>query len=68
MRIFKKYLPLMIAKYVKTFFKGRLYIEGRGGYHFENGQLVMPSEADHMHMKTVREINSTIAQLNRQLA
>ena len=35
MRIFKKYLPVMIAKYVKTFFKGRIYIQGRGGYEFD---------------------------------
>ncbi len=65
MRIFKKYLPLMIAKYVKTFFKGRIYINGRGGYQFEQGQLVLPREADKMHRITVQEINSTIAQIRK---
>ncbi len=65
MRIFKKYLPLMIAKYVKTFFKGRLYINGRGGYQFEHGRLLLPSEADRMHQLTVQEINSTIAQIRK---
>jgi hypothetical protein len=64
MRIFKKYLPVMIAKYVKTFFKGRIYIQGRGGYEFDQGHLVMPETADHMHKNTVSEVNSTISQLS----
>ncbi|GAA4495585.1 DUF1107 domain-containing protein [Pseudaeromonas paramecii] len=68
MRIFKKYLPLMIARYVKTFFKGRLYIQGRGGYQFEQGKLMMPMQADTLHKHTVQEINQTIANLNKQAA
>ena len=65
MRIFNKYLPLMIAKYVKTFFKGRLYIHGRGGYEFEGGQLKLPKEADTLHKTTVSEVNTTISQLSK---
>ena len=64
MRIFKKYLPFMIAKYVKTFFKGRIYIQGRGGYEFDKGHLVMPATPDHVHKNTVTEVNSTISQLS----
>jgi hypothetical protein len=37
MRVFKKYLPLMVAKHVKTFFKGRIYIHGRGRFDFQSG-------------------------------
>ncbi|MGL4504563.1 MAG: DUF1107 family protein, partial [Aeromonas sobria] len=37
MRVFKKYLPLMVAKHVKTFFKGRIYIHGRGRFDFQFG-------------------------------
>ena len=55
MRIFKKYFPALIAKYVRTFFRGRLYIHGRGGYEFENGKVVMPVEADPVHRATVQE-------------
>ena len=45
MRVFKKYLPLMVAKHVKTFFKGRIYIHGRGRFDFHSGLLVMPTPA-----------------------
>ncbi len=65
MRIFKKYLPVMIAKYVKTFFKGRIYIQGRGGYEFDKGQLVMPITADRVHKNTVTEVNTTIGELSK---
>ncbi len=68
MRIFKKYFPMLIAKYVRTFFKGRLYIHGRGGYEFENGKVVMPFQADSMHRETVQELNNTIAEITKKAA
>ncbi len=64
MRIFKQYSPKQIAKHVKFFFKGRLYIKGRGGYTFEYGKLVMPVQADDLHSLTVSEINNCIANLS----
>jgi hypothetical protein len=67
-RIFKKYLPAMIAKYVRTFFRGRLYIHGRGGYEFDNGKIVMPPEADQVHRATVQELNSKIAEITKKAA
>ena len=68
MRIFKKYLPAMIAKYVRTFFRGRLYIHGRGGSEFDNGIIVMPPEADQVHRATVQELNSKIAEITKKAA
>ena len=65
MRIFKKYLPVMIAKYVKTFFKGRSYVQGRGGSEFDRGHLVMPITADRVHKNTVTEVNTTIDELSK---
>ena len=65
MRIFIKYLPVMIAKYDKTFFKRRMYIQGRGGYEFDRGQLVMPITADRVHKNTVTEVNTTIDELSK---
>ena len=50
----------MIAKHVRTFFKGRLYIYGRGAYEFNNGSIVMPAEADEKHRDTVKELNTYI--------
>ncbi len=64
MRIFKNYSPKVVAKYVKFFFKGRLYINGRGGYVFEHGRVVMPRSADPIHHATVTEINRQISSLS----
>ena len=50
----------MIAKHVRTFFKGRLYIHGRGAYEFDKGAVLMPVGADDKHRDTVRELNSYI--------
>jgi len=66
MRVFKHYHPKMIAKHVKAFFSGRLYIDGRGGYVFNRGRLVMPICADEMHRQTVLEINRVIAGFEQQ--
>jgi hypothetical protein len=66
MRVFKQYHPKMIAKHVKGLFCGRLYIDGRGGYVFNRGRLVMPIGADETHRQTVQEINRVIAGFEQQ--
>lgn len=63
MRIFHKYQPLLIAKHVKGFFSGRLYIHGRGAFSYTMGLLVMPDNAKARHKETVLEINRLIAQM-----
>ncbi len=60
MRIFKKYVPALIAKHIRTFFKGRMYIQGKGAYEFDNGTMLMPAQADVKHASTVNEINRAI--------
>jgi hypothetical protein len=61
MKIFVKYTPTRIARYVKTFFKGRLYIKGRGAYAFENGRLATLSHfQSKRHQQTVVDINEHI--------
>ncbi len=35
MRIFQRYNPLKVAKYVKTLFRGRLYIKDVGAFEFD---------------------------------
>lgn len=69
MKIFKKYSPQHIARYVKAFFKGHLYIEGRGAFLFDHGK-VMPL-ANHRtinHQKTAAEINQCIEAMNHHIA
>ncbi len=68
MRVFKKYLPLMVAKHVKTFFKGRIYIHGRGRFDFQSGLLMMPLQADIPHRQTVLEVNELISRLHMDAA
>lgn len=67
MRVFKKYLPLMVAKHVKRFFKGRIYIHGRGRFDFQAGLLLMPSQADLPHRQTVVEVNQMISRLQMDM-
>ena len=35
LRIFHQYRPRQVARYVKGFFRGRVYIEGVGAFEFE---------------------------------
>ncbi|WP_108650279.1 DUF1107 family protein [Dongshaea marina] len=63
MKIFQSYRPLQIAKYVKGFFKGRIYIHGRGSYEFCLGHLVMAPGSGILHKRTVSEVNGLIDQL-----
>lgn len=66
MRIFKKYIPLQVAKYVKTFFRGRLYISGKGGFMFDSGRLVAEPSSDACHQSVVNEVNGKISELSRR--
>ena len=66
MRIFNRYLPVLIAKHVYRLFKGRLYIKGRGNFEFQQGMLKAPSDADFEHYRTVKEINIEIRRLREQ--
>ncbi|AJR07523.1 hypothetical protein H744_2c0801 [Photobacterium gaetbulicola Gung47] len=63
MRMFKRYVPKMIAKHVSRLFSGRIYIDGRGGYEFNNGLLLVPVKAQQRHYQTVNEINQEIRRL-----
>ncbi|SMY37953.1 DUF1107 domain-containing protein [Photobacterium andalusiense] len=60
LRIFQVYRPVQIAKYVKNFFKGRLFIIGIGGFEFEYGRLVPPKSADIKLLNVLSEVNKEI--------
>ncbi|GAL13130.1 hypothetical protein JCM19233_4130 [Vibrio astriarenae] len=63
MRLFKRYIPGLIAKHVTRLFKGRIYINGIGKFEFDNGKLVIPEHAEQRHYKAVKEINSEVMKL-----
>ncbi|WP_026960235.1 MULTISPECIES: DUF1107 domain-containing protein [Aliagarivorans] len=65
MKIFSRYSPRRIARYVKAFFKGRIYIKGRGAYQFDNGKLFnLPNHTTEKHRSTVAEVNQQIDKFN----
>lgn len=66
MRIFNRYVPMLIAKHVYRLFKGRLYIRGRGDFEFQQGKLKAQSDADFEQYRTVKEINIEIRRLRDQ--
>ncbi|MGF1741310.1 DUF1107 domain-containing protein [Vibrio profundum] len=63
MRLFKRYIPTMIAKHITRLFKGRLYIHGVGGFEFDNGKLILPAKAKDRHFQAVKEVNEEILKL-----
>ena len=68
MRIFQKYQPLLVAKHVKGFFSGRVYIEGRGAFSYAQGMLVMPDDPKPSHHDTVQEVNQLISRMQAAMA
>ncbi|WP_432453476.1 MULTISPECIES: DUF1107 family protein [unclassified Agarivorans] len=69
MKIFSRYSPVKIARYVKAFFKGRLYIRGRGAYQFQNGKLAtLPNYKTGKHRQTVAEVNQQIDDFRKKAA
>ncbi|BEU02860.1 hypothetical protein OAG1_16600 [Agarivorans sp. OAG1] len=69
MKIFSRYSPVKIARYVKAFFKGRLYIQGRGAYEFKNGKLeTLANHKTTKHRQTVAEVNQHIDEFKNKAA
>ncbi|MGB2079202.1 MAG: DUF1107 domain-containing protein [Vibrio sp.] len=68
MRLFKRYMPSMIAKHVSRLFKGRIYIHGVGRFEFDQGKLIIPEKAEQRHFKTVNEVNQEISRLRCSFA
>lgn len=65
MRIFKKYAPMQIAKYVSAFFKGEFLIQGLGVFTFDKGRVVSNMTQNEKVKKTTKEINRYIASLRK---
>lgn len=63
LRIFRHYRPNQIARYVKSFFKGRIYIQGIGAYEFDGGRLLPPSRKDKRSLMVMAEVNKEIKSL-----
>lgn len=70
MRSFKKYQPRQIAKFVKGFFNGRIFIVGLGRLRVIEGKVVayQHQKSERSILIAVSEINKTINELSRPQA
>jgi hypothetical protein len=63
LRIFKQYRPNQIARYVKSYFRGRLFIVGIGAFEFDYGRLLPSPKHDLKALSTLSEVNREIQSL-----
>ncbi|EKT61568.1 DUF1107 domain-containing protein [Providencia sneebia] len=67
MKIFNRYNPSKIALYVKTLFRGRLYIKGFGAFEFNYGKILPPKVEDKQHFNVMSEVNKQVLILQSEL-
>ncbi len=67
MKIFRHYNSLKIALYVKTLFRGRLYIKDMGAFEFNYGKILPPKIKDKRHFHVMSEINQQVLRLQTEL-
>lgn len=60
LRSFKKYQPRQIAKFVKAFFNGRIYIVGLGRLRVLEGKVVA-----YQHQKSEKSILIVVSEINQ---
>lgn len=63
LRSFKKYHPRQIAKFVKGFFNGRIFIAGLGRLRVIEGRVVA-----YQHQKTEKNILVVVSEINKIVA
>lgn len=68
LRIFNQYRPRQIARYVKGFFRGKLYIGGIGAFEFDGGKLLPPIHINRRMLQVMVEVNREIKKLALLLA
>jgi hypothetical protein len=61
MKIFQRYNPLQVAKYVKILFRGRLYIKDVGAFEFDKGKILIPKVKDKLHLSVMSEVNRQVS-------
>lgn len=49
--------------YVKTLFRGRLYIKDMGAFEFDNGKILVPKVKDKRHFEVMAEVNRQVLRL-----
>lgn len=59
-RIFKHYRPGQVARYVKSYYRGRLFIMGVGAFEFDRGRVLPPKSQDLKALAVLSEVNREI--------
>ena len=67
MRIFQRYNPAKVAMYVKTLFRGRLYIKDMGAFEFDKGTILIPKVRDKRHFEVMSEVNRQVMRLQAEM-
>ncbi|SFN34665.1 DUF1107 domain-containing protein [Xenorhabdus japonica] len=67
MKIFRHYNPMKIALYVKTLFRGRLYIKDMGAFEFNYGKILPPKIRDKRHFHVMSEVNQQVLRLQTEM-
>ena len=62
MKIFQRYNPLQVAKYVK------LYIKDVGAFEFDKGKILIPKVKDKLHLSVMSEVNRQVMRLQTEMA
>jgi len=60
LRSFKKYQPRQIAKFVKGFFNGRIFIAGLGRFRVVEGKVVA-----YKHLVTEQKVLIAVSEINK---
>ncbi|WP_087026665.1 DUF1107 domain-containing protein [Thaumasiovibrio subtropicus] len=68
LKVFHQYRPQQIARFVKSFHRGRFYVHGIGGFEFDLGKVMMPRHQQRPHLVAMAEINRAIKVLNEEYA
>ncbi len=63
MKVFQRYNPFQIAKYVKILFKGQLYIRDVGEFTFDQGRILLPEQRNRLSLNVMNEINRKVLKL-----
>ena len=61
MKIFQRYNPLQVAKYVKILFRGR-------AFEFDKGKILIPKVKDKQHLSVMSEVNRQVLRLQTEMA
>lgn len=63
MKIFQRYNPLQVARYVKILFRGRFYIKDVGAFEFDKGKILLPVIKDKQHFSVMSEVNRQLLRM-----